>query len=85
MIHHISQSSVKVIQENPVSKFYEYPILFEHFSTGVSVIDGRYPSSGYDRDDWVDATWYVVSGTGKIQISDDTYDVKYGDMIFVPK
>jgi mannose-6-phosphate isomerase-like protein (cupin superfamily) len=27
----------------------------------------------------------VVSGTGKIEISHDTYDVKYGDMIFVPK
>lgn len=51
MKYHISRSSVKSIQENPVSKFYEYPSPFEHFSTGVSVIHGRYPISGYDRDD----------------------------------
>jgi mannose-6-phosphate isomerase-like protein (cupin superfamily) len=74
-----------LIQENPVSTFIGYELPFTTFSTGVSIINGRYPESGYDMDTGVDATWYIVSGTGRIFLIDIWYEVGAEDMLFVPR
>jgi len=81
----VKKDEVNVIQENPVSKFFEYGLSFNKLSVGVSEINGRYPEKGYDVDSEVEAVWYVESGSGQINIMQEVYDVEPGDMIMIPK
>jgi mannose-6-phosphate isomerase-like protein (cupin superfamily) len=81
----VSKKQAAVTAEYGISKFYEYGLPFPDFSTGVSEIDGRYPKSGYEVDGNVDASWYVVSGSGELWIAGSTYPINPGDLVFVPK
>lgn len=82
---HRTKEESHLIQENPVSTFIEYELPFTTFSTGISIIDGRYPLSGYDMDTGVNATWYIVSGTGRIFLIDTWYEVNSDDILFIPQ
>lgn len=81
----VKKGEVKILDEYGVSKFSEYNLPFNTFSTGVSEITGRYPNNGFDVDEGLEATCYVVSGSGKIWLDDQIYDIAEGDMVFVPK
>ncbi len=80
----IKQSDVITTQENGISRFHEYPFPFKNASLGVSEINGRYPGTGYDVDEEVDAGWYIEEGKATIWIGGQTYSVEKGDMVYVP-
>lgn len=80
----IKKSEVVTTQENGISHFHEYQFPFKNASLGVSEINGRYPESGFDVDEEVEASWYVEAGTGFIWIGGQEYTVEKGDMIYVP-
>lgn len=80
----IKKSEAVTSQENGVSRFNEYQFPFKGASLGVSEINGRYPVSGYDVDEQVEASWYVEKGTAKIWVGGSEYKVEPGDMIYVP-
>lgn len=81
----VKKSEAKILDEHGVSKFAEYDLPFNRFSTGISQINGKYPQSGFDVDTKVEASWYVLSGSGEIYLAGEVYKVEEGDMIFVPK
>ncbi|MEK7628582.1 MAG: cupin domain-containing protein [Patescibacteria group bacterium] len=80
----IRKNEVVTSGEHGVSKFSEYNLPFNHFSTGVSEIHGRYPTTGFDVDTEIEAAWFVVAGTGTIFVGDREHLVAEGDMVFVP-
>jgi len=85
MKHVITSHEARQHGEHGVSTFTEYTIPSQRLSTGVSRINGRYPQTGMDADTGVEATWYVVSGEGRVCISGSEYTVSEGDLIYVPK
>jgi mannose-6-phosphate isomerase-like protein (cupin superfamily) len=80
----IKKSETVAQRENGVSQFHEYPFSFQNASLGVSEIEGRYPQTGFDVDEKVEASWYVESGSGVICIENEECVVEAGDMIHVP-
>lgn len=80
----IKKSEVFTSQENGTSRFHEYQFPFKNASLGVSEINGRYPTKGYDVDEKVEASWYVEHGKATIFIAGQTYNLEAGDMIYVP-
>ena len=81
MSHLIKKNTVVTSQENGISRFFEYAFPFQNASLGVSEINGRYPESGYDVDEEVEASWYVTSGKGTIWIAGERCEVEKGDMV----
>lgn len=71
------------VQEYGTSTFYEYKLPFNNLAVGVSVINGRYPQTGFDVDEKVEQVWYVESGEGTIQLANEEFVVKSGDMMLV--
>lgn len=80
----IKQSEADAILENGISTFYEYQFPFKNASLGLSEINGRYPQTGYDIDEKVEASWYVESGTGILWVGGNENKIEKGDMIYVP-
>ena len=80
----IKESEVTTSQENKVSRFHEYPFPFKNASLGISEINGRYPQSGFDVDEKVEASWCVENGSGIIWIDGEEHSVEKGDMIYIP-
>ena len=81
----IKKLEAKILEEHGISRFTEYASPISTLTTGVSEIHGKYPASGFDVDEDVDASWYVVSGTGRIFVGDEVHKVAEGDIIFVPR
>lgn len=83
--YHIKRSQAKQTSEHGVSSFFEYDLSFQNLAMGISLINGRYPQSGFDVDEGVEQVWYVVSGQGTMQIGASSFDVEEGSMVRVPK
>lgn len=62
----------------------EYAFPFKNASLGVSEINWRYPQTGFDVDEEIEASWYVEWGNGIVWIDWQEYNVQKGDMIYVP-
>lgn len=67
------------------SSFYDYRSSLPKLSTGVSLINGRYPKDGSAVDQKVDATYYVESGTGWIYLNGMARNLSKWDLVTVPK
>ncbi len=80
----IKKADAQKTQENGISRFYEYPFPVKNASLGISEINGRYPESGYDMDEKIEANWYVESGSGTIWVGGESHDVAPGDMLHIP-
>ena len=80
----VKKSEVTPVNEDN-SQFYEYDFSNRTISVGVSEINGRYPKSGFEVDEEIEAYWYVASGAGTIWICGSEHLVEEGDMIAVPK
>lgn len=81
----IKKSKAIKIDEHGISTFHDYKFPFTDASLGVSEIHARYPQTGYDIDEKVDAYWYIEKGIATIFIGGEQYIVEPGDMIHIPK
>jgi mannose-6-phosphate isomerase-like protein (cupin superfamily) len=77
----IKKSDTKKVGEHSVSVFTEYPANFKNLSVGVSLINGKYPSEGFDVDTEIEQVWYVESGSGQIYLNNEVTNIVEGDMI----
>ncbi len=82
---HVRKRDAKRVAEHGVSTFLEYDLPFKRTSVGISEINGRYPSAGFDVDTKVEAVWYVLSGTGTLFVKGEAYQLDDGDMVMIPK
>ena len=80
----IKRFEAKKVQENNNSQFLDYQFPFIHASLGISIIEGRYPQTGYDVDEQVEASWYVEKGRGIVWIAGQELNVEKGDMLYIP-
>ncbi len=81
----IKKSEASDVTEHDISVFHDYQFPFTTASLGVSEISARYPQSGFDVDEEVDAYWYVEKGEANIFIGGKLPSVTEGDMIYIPK
>lgn len=81
----IKKSETVDAQEHGISTFHDYKFPFKEASLGVSEIFGRYPQTGFDVDELVDAYWYVEKGDARIFVGEEIHTVSEGDMIYIPK
>ncbi len=81
----VKKKETKILDEYGISKFYVYNLPFNKSSMGVSEINGRYPTIGFDVDTKVEGLWYVESGSGEIFLQNKIHKIQSGAMILVPK
>jgi mannose-6-phosphate isomerase-like protein (cupin superfamily) len=77
----IKKSQAITTQDIGTSRFHEYRFTFKNASLGVSEINGRYPTSGYDVDEAVEQSWYVESGAGSVWAAGQVWPIGQGDMV----
>lgn len=81
----VKKSEATQTTEHGISTFTAYEFSPKDFSLGISEVNGRYPQTGTDADMDVSQIWYVVSGSGKVEVNDNTFELSEGDMLHIDK
>ena len=57
-----------------------------NFDAVVSKVEGYHPAGDGEKvyNDESDRAYYVLKGSGKIYVAEETYDVEEGDLVYVP-
>lgn len=63
----------------------EYNLPSEEFSLAVVVVEGSLPESGAIVNHECAETFYVVSGSGRFQVGNASYEAEVGDVVTVEK
>jgi|SRR3989344_4453071 len=66
---------------------YKYPTPTKEFDIARMVVSGRHPEgvNKFILEHGCSFVIYVIKGTGKIYAGEDVFEVKAGDVVFVPK
>jgi hypothetical protein len=77
------QNAVSSKEDNSV--FLSFKGNPKEISTGISIINGRYPRTGKSIDKNVTASWYCLEGSAVVCIGSETNILSQGDVCYVPK
>jgi len=80
-----SASEVKKIDLG-TKQIYKYPSPTKDMDIGRMVVKGRYPKdpSTFIIEHEVSFVIFVIKGSGKIYVGDELFEIKVGDVVFVP-
>jgi len=61
----------------------EYPLGFKDIDGAVGILSGRYPEKGRATNSKCKELVYVMAGSGKLVVNDETLDLKEGDLVCI--
>jgi len=80
----VKKADRKTLQASSTTIVYEYPFPDKDLSMAIITINGRYPDKGRTLNEKSKEIIYVISGSGKVLIEDEVFEVSEGDQVFVP-
>jgi predicted enzyme related to lactoylglutathione lyase len=79
-----SADETTLIDLGPTKQIHKYPSPTRQLDIGRMVINGRHPEKGFVVEQGCDFVMYVTQGNGKYYVGDEVFEVKPGDVVFVP-
>jgi len=63
--------------------FGEYPLHNKNLGIALAKINGRFPVSGRTINKVCQEIYYVISGSGKVFIEDEVFELNEGDVLLI--
>ena len=79
----IRKSEKRVVKPTPLVEIHEYDTEDGFVSGGTAIIKGRYPEVGYVTNEVLKELVYVLSGSGKLIMLNETVEFSEGDVLFI--
>ncbi len=70
-------------ENSPGCIAYEYPLEDKDINVAFVEVKGRYPSTGYVSNELVKEIIFISSGSGRIVIDEDEYELNESDMVMI--
>jgi mannose-6-phosphate isomerase-like protein (cupin superfamily) len=82
---HIKKSQAKKIENSKKCTIWEYEFPSKDFSFATALINGRYPDDKYTCNLECQETYYVISGSGRVNSDKGSFKISQGDVYFFEK